>query len=61
MELSDLSYGSVHEKKEKFISLEARKYIHELVSEVKGQERAYHMGSISKPFVSAFPELDDLC
>ena len=36
MELSDLSYGSVHEKKEKFISLEAKKYIHELVTEVKG-------------------------
>lgn len=58
--LSQMSHGTVYEKKDKFISAEAIAYIHRLVNKSK-TNRYGHGSSMTTPFMAAFPELNDLC
>lgn len=59
LNVSDLSHGSVYEKKEKFISTEAKNHIYNIVDKVaKKNSQGIRF---SKSFMSAYPELNDLC
>ena len=58
-DVSDLSHGSVYEKKEKFITAEAKNHIYKIVD--KENAKRAHGTKFSKSFMKAYPELNDLC
>ena len=59
--VTDLSHGTVKPKKDKYISDEANEYIRKLVAETMGPQGRSTGSGLTKPFVTAYSELNDLC